>query len=99
RSAASTRPPGNTCAPPMNAMLSLRCTRKTSNGCAWRSRTTVDAGRASAMVIGVLYFASADAAELNPVSYENDRGGDGPATGLRREYVCAVGGYVSTELP
>src|SRR5258705_9336299 len=99
-SAASTRPPGNTCAPPMNAMLSLRRTRKTSNGCAGRSRTTVDAGRATTALIDSVYSEfPGDAAKLNPVSYEDlRRRGRSDADG-RRERACPGAGFLSTELP
>src|SRR5258705_12466543 len=99
-SAASTRPPGNTCAPPMNAMLSLRRTRKTSNGCAGRSRTTVDAGRATTALIDSVYSEfPGDAAKLNPVSYEDlRRRGRSDADG-RRERARPGAGFLSTQLP
>src|SRR5258707_3573361 len=52
-SAASTRPPGNTCAPPMNAVSSWRRTMKTSGPAGpSRSTTTVAAGRAFATITG-----------------------------------------------
>jgi hypothetical protein len=47
----------------MNAMLSLRRTRKTSNGLPGRSRTTVDAGRAAAMLIDSVYLERRNAVE------------------------------------
>src|SRR5258706_14436820 len=84
----------------MNAMLSLRRTRKTSNGCAGRSRTTVDAGRATTALIDSVYSEfPGDAAKLNPVSYEDPRRRGRSDADVRRERVCPGAGFLSTELP